>query len=78
MCTNVTSAHHPPEVMGKKGWQWGVRGGVDLFMKVLCFGATPVCVVWKSAVQFTGQQLQFDPLTNTSQIHQQFSSVESG
>jgi hypothetical protein len=30
------------------------------------FGATPVWVVWKSAVQFTGQQRQFDPLANTS------------
>jgi len=35
-------------------------------------------VAWKSAVQFTGQQQQLDPLTNTSQIIHQSSSVESG
>jgi hypothetical protein len=33
------------------------------------FGATPFCVVWKTAVQFTGRQQQLDPLANTSQIH---------
>ena len=42
------------------------------------FGATPVCVVWKSAVQFTGQQQQLDPFANTSWIHQQSGLVESG
>jgi hypothetical protein len=43
------------------------------------FGANPICVVWKSAVQFTGQQaMGAHTLTNTSQIHQQPSSVESG
>jgi hypothetical protein len=40
------------------------------------FGATPVCVVWKLAVQFTGQQWQLNLLTNTSQIHWQSSSVD--
>jgi hypothetical protein len=30
------------------------------------FGATPVSVVWKSAVQFTGQQWQLEPLAKTS------------
>jgi hypothetical protein len=43
------------------------------------FGATLICVVWKSAVQFTGQQQQqLDPLENTSWIHWQFSLVELG
>jgi hypothetical protein len=41
------------------------------------FGAAPICVVWKSAVQSTGQQRQLSPLANTSQIDQQSSSVES-
>jgi hypothetical protein len=35
-------------VVEKKGY-----GEVNLFRKVI-FGATPICVVWKSAVQFTG------------------------
>jgi hypothetical protein len=30
--------------------------------------------VRKLVVQFTGQQRQLDPLTNTSWVHQQFSS----
>jgi hypothetical protein len=50
-------------------------GEVDLFRKVF-FGATPICDAWKSAVQFTGQQQQLDPLANTSWIHQQSSPVE--
>lgn len=29
----------------------------------------PICVVWKSAVQFSGRQQQLGPLTNTSQMH---------
>jgi hypothetical protein len=49
--------------------------GVDLFRKVL--GATPIRVVWKLAVQFAGHQRKLDPLANTSQIHQQSSSVVS-
>lgn len=36
------------------------------------------CVVWQSAVEFTGQQRQFSPLRNTSWLWQQSSSVESG
>ena len=35
------------------------------------FGANLICVVRKSAVQFTDQPQQLDPLTNTSQIYQQ-------
>jgi hypothetical protein len=35
------------------------------------FGATPVCVVWKLAFQFIGQQQQLDPLANILEIHQQ-------
>ena len=50
-------------------------GQVDLFKGFP--GETPICVVWKSAVQLTGQQQQLDPLANTSQIHQQPSSVET-
>jgi hypothetical protein len=40
------------------------------------FGAAPICVVWKSAVQFTGQQWQLSPLANTLGIHQQAGRVE--
>jgi hypothetical protein len=47
---------------------WGSTPILESF-----FGATLVCVVWKSAVQFTGQQWQLDPLTNTSWIYQQSS-----
>jgi hypothetical protein len=32
------------------------------------FGAAAICVAWKSAVQFTGQQQQLSLLTNISQI----------
>jgi hypothetical protein len=32
------------------------------------FVATPVCVVWKSAVQFTGQQRQLHPLTSKHEL----------
>jgi hypothetical protein len=41
-------AHHPPELVKKKkyGGKWTC---LERF-----FGATPVCVVWESAVQFTG------------------------
>jgi hypothetical protein len=42
----------PPVVVEKKGHRgWGKRTCLERF-----FGATPVCVVWKSAVQLTGQQ----------------------
>jgi hypothetical protein len=37
------------------------------------FGATPICVVWKSIVQFTGQQTQLHLFPNTSQIYRQSS-----
>jgi hypothetical protein len=40
-------AHHPPEVIGEKGYKGS--GPVQSF-----FGTSPVSVVWKSAVQFTG------------------------
>jgi hypothetical protein len=40
----------PSRGSGKEGYR---GGGVALFKKRF-FGATPVCVVWKSAVQFTG------------------------
>ena len=66
-------AHHPPTRGSGKERIWGKWTCLERF-----FGATPICVVWKSAVQFTGQHRQLDPLANTSQIHQQSSSVESG
>jgi hypothetical protein len=69
-CFNPPLAHHPPKVVGKKGWAgWGVRGGEWTCLERF-FGATPVYVVWKSAVQFTGQQKQLSPLINPSWIHQ--------
>jgi hypothetical protein len=37
------------------------------------FGANPICIARKTAIQFTGQQQQLDSLANTSQIHQQSS-----
>ena len=42
------------------------------------FEATPVCVVWKSVVQFSGYSWQLDPLANTSHLHKQSSLVEFG
>lgn len=57
-CLNLL-VHHPPEVVEKKGYgggKWTCLGRV--------FGANPVCVVWKPAVQFTGQHRQLDPLSN--------------
>jgi hypothetical protein len=33
------------------------------------FGATPIFVVWKLAVQFTDQQWQLDSLANIFQIY---------
>jgi hypothetical protein len=41
-------AHHLPEVVEKKGKR---RGWTCLER---FFGAAPICIVWKSAVQFTG------------------------
>jgi hypothetical protein len=35
--------------VGKKGYGGGKWTYLEKF-----FGATPICVVWKSAVQFTG------------------------
>ena len=32
------------------------------------FGAAPVCVVWKSAIQFTRHHWELDPLANSSRI----------
>jgi hypothetical protein len=52
----------------KKGygvWVWG-SGKWACLERFL--GETPICVVRKSAVEFTGQQRQLDPVTNTSQI----------
>jgi hypothetical protein len=40
------------------------------------FGANPICVVRKSAIQFTTQQKQLDSLSNTSEIYQQSGFVE--
>jgi hypothetical protein len=69
-CFNLPSS--PPHTRGSgKGRIWGKWTGLERF-----FGATPICVVWKSAVQFTGQQQQLDPLayfTDTSAV--QFSRV---
>jgi hypothetical protein len=42
------------------------------------FGEPSICIVWKSAVQFTGHQQQLDSLVNTSQIYQQSSLIELG
>jgi hypothetical protein len=56
-------AQHPPEVVGKKGY--GGSGPVYKWF----FGADPICVVGKSAGQFTGLQWQLNPLTNISQTH---------
>jgi hypothetical protein len=43
----------------------------------LFFGANPICIVRKLAVQFTRVQWQLDPIPNISQIYQQSSSLES-
>jgi hypothetical protein len=52
-CFNLTLAHHPPEVMEKKGCgMWGVGRKWTCLERF--FGATPICVVWKLAVQFIG------------------------
>ena len=40
-----------------------VGGGGGFVLKEV-FGVTPLCIVRKSAVEFTGQQQQFDPLIN--------------
>jgi hypothetical protein len=44
----------------------------------MVLGASPICVVRKLAVQFTGQQWQLDPLGRTSMIYQQSRLVVSG
>jgi hypothetical protein len=83
---NLSFSPLPTRGSGKEriwvGWGWGFAGRREGGKERICLerfsGATPVCVVWKSAVQFTGQQQQPDPLINTSRIHQQSSSVESG
>jgi len=41
-------AHYPPELVEKKGY-----GGWGTCLEGF-FGAIPFCVVWKSAIQFTG------------------------
>jgi hypothetical protein len=61
----------PPTGSSVKERIWGKETCLERF-----FRATPVCVVWKLAVQFRGKQL--DTLENTSHIHQQSSSVELG
>jgi hypothetical protein len=63
----------PPSTRGNGKERSG--GGEEWAYLERFFGATPVCVVWKSTVQFTGQQL--DPLANISWINQQSSSVQS-
>lgn len=56
-------AHHlAAEVVGKNGPQeMGGSGPVEK----LFFGANPVCIVRKSAVQVTGQQQQLRPFANS-------------
>jgi hypothetical protein len=66
---NLPLAHHLPEVVEKKG----CRGSGPV--QKLFFVVSTICVVRKSAVKFTGQQWQPDPLTNTSWIYRQSSSV---
>jgi hypothetical protein len=68
-CFNLPYNHHPPEVVGEKMIQqkWTC---LERFIV-----ATPICVVWKSAIS---RQWQLDPFTNTSQIYQNSSLVESG
>lgn len=51
----------PQEVVAKKGY--GADGPVQEWI----FRAILFSAVWKLAVQLTGQQQQFNPLTNTSQ-----------
>jgi hypothetical protein len=55
--------------VGKKGWG----------RECICFerlpGATPICVIWKSAVQFPDLQGQLDQLENTDTSIVQFSRV---
>ena len=58
--------HHPSEVMENEGWGSRKWACLERF-----FGATPIFVVWESAVRFTGQQWQLDPLASASRIHQQ-------
>ena len=55
-CFNLPSSPPPTRGSGKERI-WGKWTCLERF-----FGATPICVVWKSAVQFTGQQWQLDPL----------------
>jgi hypothetical protein len=61
-CFNLPSSPLPSRGGGKERI-WGKWTCSERF-----FGATPVCVVRKSAVQFPGQQWQLDPLTDTSRI----------
>jgi hypothetical protein len=42
------------------------------------FGAIPICILRKSAVQLIGQQWELDPLANITWIYQQSSSIELG
>jgi hypothetical protein len=77
-CFNLPLAHHPPEVVEKKGYGCGEIGGGKWTRLERFFGANPICVVRKSVVQFTDYQGQLHPLANTSRIYQQSSSVESG
>jgi hypothetical protein len=64
-CFNLSRSPSPSRDSGKERIQ-GKWTCLERF-----FGATPVCAVWKSTVQFTGQQWQLDPFVNTLQIHQQ-------
>ena len=80
-CFNHLFTCLSPEIVGKRGYGrdkgMGTRGEEWTCLERF-LGATPICVVRKSAVRFTGQQWQLDPLANTSQIHQQSSWVEMG
>jgi hypothetical protein len=62
-CFNL-SFSPPPTIGSGKEKIWGKWTCLERF-----FGANPVCAVWKSAVQFIGQQWQLHPLANTSWIH---------
>jgi hypothetical protein len=71
-CVNLPSSTSPMRGSGKER----IQRNRTCLERV--FGAMPICVVRKVAVQFTGQWWQLDPLTNTSWIHEQSNSVVSG
>ena len=69
---NLSCSPLPTRGIGKERI-WGKWTCLERF-----FGATLICVVWKSAVQFTGQQQQLNPLANTSHTPADTPAVELG